>query len=92
MLIPLQESDNPRVLIAPFWANVDVTEGGTVFYRQVSEKDDDAMERATEEIRKCFVTEFDFTAKHGVVVTWDDVSFFGHDSETEDPVRRFTMM
>ena len=82
------DGSDARILIAPFWANVDVTEAGTIFYRQVSTDDDMAnvLDRATDEIRSCFHTLYDFSASFGTVVTWDEVSFYGFQSTSPAPV------
>ncbi|XP_072048712.1 sushi domain-containing protein 2-like [Amphiura filiformis] len=89
---PLPINNEQRVLIAPFWASVDITEGGNVYYRQVGGTDD-VLDRATSEIRTCFLPEFEFTATYAVIVTWDRVSFFGHETTNNiNPLNTFQLV
>jgi hypothetical protein len=67
-----------RRLIAPFWADVDTTRGGVVYYRET--QDLAIRTRASEEIRKYFVRQRGFLAKWVMIVTWLDVASFGGSS------------
>ena len=73
--------DNNRRLIAPFWADVDTTNGGVVYYRET--QDVAIRTRASEEIRKYFVRQRAFSAKWVMIVTWLNVARFG----AEDSLR-----
>ena len=64
-----------RRLIAPFWADVDTTRGGVVYYRET--QDLAIRTRASEEIRKYFVRQRRFLAKWVMIVTWLNVARYG---------------
>ncbi|XP_028416696.1 uncharacterized protein LOC114540886 [Dendronephthya gigantea] len=66
--------DNRR-LIAPFWADVDTTDGGIVYYRETQEL---AMRTSvSNEIKKYFVRQRSFLAKWIMIVTWLNVAQYG---------------
>jgi hypothetical protein len=69
-----------RRLIAPFWADVDTTNGGVVYYRET--QDLAIRTRASEEIRKYFVRQRRFLAKWVMIVTWLNVARFGSGGST----------
>ncbi|XP_048768432.2 protein mesh-like [Ostrea edulis] len=71
---PFPVENNAR-MIAPFWADVDTTRGGTVWYRETT--DDDLLNRASEEVRTYFPQFYRFKASWLFVATWDRVSFYG---------------
>ncbi|XP_072049265.1 sushi domain-containing protein 2-like [Amphiura filiformis] len=87
-----KEGADARVIIAPFWANVDVSEAGRVYFRQINDTEEDVLKRATEEVRTCFLPEGDFTPSFGIIITWADVSFFGHSSSTTNPRNTFQLV
>jgi hypothetical protein len=62
-------------LIAPFWADVDTTNGGIVYYRET--QDLAIRTRVSEEIRKYFVRQRRFSAKLVLIVTWLNVAHYG---------------
>jgi hypothetical protein len=62
-------------LVAIFWADVDTTEGGTVWYRESTNQT--ILNRATEEVRTYFFQFIRFQAKWVFIATWDNVAFFG---------------
>ena len=64
-----------RRLIAPFWADVDTTKGGVVYYRET--QDLALRTRVSEEIRKYFVRQRHFSAKWLMIATWSNVARFG---------------
>ena len=71
---PFPLGDNRR-LIAPFWADVDTTNGGVVYYRET--QDLAIRTRVSDEIRKYFVRQRKFTAKWVLIVTWMNVAAYG---------------
>lgn len=54
---------NDARMIAPFWADIDTTRGGTVWYRETT--NDTMLDRATDEVRAYFPDFFRFRA------SWD---------------------
>ncbi|XP_071503248.1 sushi domain-containing protein 2-like [Diadema antillarum] len=84
----VEDPNNPleRILIAPYWANVDMTERGYVYYRQTTEEH--LLERAAGEIHKGFVEFRDFMPKVLVIATWLEVGFYG-DTGGRDPKNSF---
>ena len=64
-----------RRLIAPFWADVNTNNGGTVSYRQST--DPVLLQRATDDVRRAFLGHQRFFARWIFVVTWDRVAFHG---------------
>ena len=68
---------NDRRIIAPYWADVDVRNGGHVWYRQT--EDASLLQRATNEVARVFAVDFRFTpfsATWLLIVTWDRVAFY----------------
>ncbi|XP_022099546.1 sushi domain-containing protein 2-like [Acanthaster planci] len=68
---------NNRRIIAPYWADVDVTNGGHVWYRQT--EDPTLLRRATDEVARVFAVDFRFNpfkAEWLLIVTWDRVAFY----------------
>ena len=59
-------------IIAPFWANVDTTGTGTVYYRETTSSA--LLTRATTEIRSVFPN--GFTATNLFIATWDHVGYY----------------
>eukprot|EP00105_Crassostrea_gigas_P046261 XP_019930409.1 PREDICTED: protein mesh [Crassostrea gigas] len=66
---------NDARMIAPFWADIDTTRGGTVWYRETT--NDTMLDRATDEVRAYFPDFFRFRASWVFIATWDRVAFFG---------------
>lgn len=66
---------NDARMIAPFWADIDTTRGGTVWYRETT--NDTMLDRATHEVRAYFPDFFRFRASWVFIATWDRVAFFG---------------
>ena len=64
-----------RRLVAPFWADVDTTNGGQVFYRETT--DSQLLKRATNDVTATFVDHRKFKATWLFVATWYEVAFFG---------------
>ncbi|XP_031573725.1 protein mesh-like [Actinia tenebrosa] len=71
---PFPLGNNERLLTA-FWADVDTTKGGKVWYRETT--DQAILEKATNDIRQTFVKQFNFVATWAFIATWDRVAFFG---------------
>ncbi|OWF50292.1 hypothetical protein KP79_PYT23936 [Mizuhopecten yessoensis] len=64
-----------RRLIAPFWADVDIRNGGTVWYRETTSAS--ILQRATDDVRLFYPSQSSFVAAWVFIATWDDVAFFG---------------
>ena len=64
--------------ITPYWADVDLTGTGQVYYRQT--RDPVLLARATDEIRTAFPLPYPFshylTATNLFIVTWDAVGYY----------------
>lgn len=72
---------NDRRLIAPFWADVDTTNGGNVFYRE--SRNLVIRTRVSEEIQRYFVRRQRFLASWVFVATWLNVSHYGGSSQVK---------
>ena len=70
---------NGKPMIAPFWADVDTRNGGTLSYRQVlrSAENDGIFLEADDIIRASFVDMRDFLSSWMFIATWDSVAHFG---------------
>nr|XP_022323656.1 protein mesh-like [Crassostrea virginica] len=66
---------NDARMIAPFWADIDTTRGGTVWYRETTDKQ--LLDRATDEVRAYFPKFMKFRASWIFIATWDHVAFYG---------------
>ncbi|XP_002739118.2 sushi domain-containing protein 2-like [Saccoglossus kowalevskii] len=75
-------------MIAPFWGNVDTSRRGNIYYRQTTERL--ILNQATEDVRRYFTEEQDFTALWCFVATWEEVSFFGRTDEDNPQDHRNT--
>ena len=60
--------------IAPFYANVDITGTGNVFYRQTA--DTNLLTRATNEIQSASLASTNASIKNLLIVTWNDVGYY----------------
>ncbi|XP_070534783.1 sushi domain-containing protein 2-like [Ptychodera flava] len=80
--------DQEYYMIAPFWANVDTTRRGNIYYRQTTERV--ILNQATEDVRKYFLTEKDFTALWCYIATWEEVSFYGRTDNNNNVDHRNT--
>ena len=70
---PLPLSNLSEHVIAPFWADIDYTLKGNIFYRQTSEPS--LLARATREVRSAFPTSSNATIKNLLIITWDGVRY-----------------
>ncbi|XP_062601517.1 protein mesh-like [Saccostrea cucullata] len=61
--------------IAPFWADIDTTYTGTIWYRELINPT--LLERVSEEVRGSFSQFYRFRASWIFIVTWERVPFFG---------------
>ena len=67
--------DMGRKFVAPFWADVDTTSAGEVWYRQSTATD--LLARASTQINNAFpLVRPQFSAVHLFIVTWDHVGYF----------------
>ena len=64
-----------RRIIAPFWADVNTNNGGTISYRQTT--DSVLLQRATDDVRQSFLDHQRFLATWMFIATWDRVAFHG---------------
>ena len=69
--LPLTGTDK---IIAPYWADVDITGTGDIYYRQTT--DDDLLARATEQIRTAFPYSQVVSVENLLVATWDRVGYY----------------
>lgn len=70
------------MVIAPFWADVDIRNGlggGCIWYREAS-SEAPALMRARNEIRMAFLDHMDFQPTFLFIATWDSVGYFGQRS------------
>lgn len=65
--------DNRR-LVAPFWADVDTTVAGEVFYRETT--DQSLLQQASEDVRANFLDHRKFKATWLFIATWHEVAFY----------------
>ncbi|XP_033127113.1 sushi domain-containing protein 2-like [Anneissia japonica] len=64
-------------MIAPFWADVDTTNGGAIYYREMVRKDDEKLAQSIDRIiRGNDVTQANFELIWMFVATWDQVAFY----------------
>jgi len=82
-LLPLRGADK---IIAPYWADVDTTVTGNIYYRQTS--DSILLDRANEQIGAAFPISLDvISVENLLIATWDRVGYHSHQ---DDKVRSFT--
>ncbi|XP_033127135.1 protein mesh-like [Anneissia japonica] len=69
-------------MIAPFWADVDTNNGGTVYYREMTRQVDVKLAEYVDEIvRNHEITQPNFELIWLFVATWDQVAFFGYSGQ-----------
>ena len=71
---PLRFSNAPPTICA-YWADVNTNNGGTVYYRQTTDKS--VLDIITQEVRDSNCQNFWFDAGWAFVVTWNEVAFYG---------------
>ena len=69
----------PKIMIAPYWADVNMFIGGNVSYREILRigGNKGIFEEADNIIRGEFVNMKYFTSSWMFVATWDEMSFYG---------------
>ena len=60
-------------IIAPYWADVDITGTGNIGYRET--RNPDLLQRANNDIRRAFST-IRFSSEYLFVATWDHVGYY----------------
>lgn len=73
-----------RRLLTPFWADVDTTKGGDVWYRETT--DQNLLNRVAIDIRRALIKFKRFTPTWLYIVTWDKVAFYGSDKKNNHKV------
>jgi len=73
-------------IIAPFWADVDTTGTGTVYYRETS--DPSLLSRAANEIQGTVATSF--TPSYLFIATWDAVGYYMNRTDKVTNVIKYT--
>ena len=81
---PFPLSDR-RQIIAPFWADVNTNNGGTISYRQTT--DSELLQRATDDVRGAFLDHQRFRATWIFIATWDRVAFYGASASGKSKVK-----
>ena len=66
-------------VIAPFWADVDTTSTGKVFYREVT-SNELLLTKAKNQIRAAFVNELNFEPEMLFIATWYRVGHYRNQS------------
>ena len=74
-----------RRLVAPFWADVDTTKGGDVFYRETT--DPNLLQQATDGVTAAFVDHRQFKATWLFITTWYEVAFYGSSGINQNKVK-----
>ena len=72
---------SPNQFIAPFWANVDISGTGEVYYRQTN--DSLLIARATDEIQTAFPMSHNVEITSLFIVTWNAVGYYGQYGYTD---------
>lgn len=80
--------DDNITFAAPFWADVDTSSGrGVIYYGSTNSSS--TFRRAANIVKGNFPRYSEYTPHCVIVVTWEDVSFYGHNSASEDPRNTF---
>ena len=66
--------DDDHQLIAPYWADVDTREAGTVWFREVN--DSALLNRLGRDIHANVDNIFSFQPTSALIVTWDRVGYY----------------
>ena len=74
-----------RKMVAPFFANINTTTNGGVFFRETEERT--LLVRATNDVRRSFAYEKGFQATSLFIATWVKVEY---QSKPKDKVSRIT--
>ena len=68
-----------RMIIAPYWADVDTTGTGVVWYRETTEAS--LLTQARNEIQRSFINQRFFEPTILFIATWDHVGYFSSQVE-----------
>ena len=79
LLLPLNGTDSTEQIIAPYWADVDISGTGQIFYRQST--DPSLLARATSEIQAAFPASENMTIQSLAIVTWDKVGYYNSNTD-----------
>ena len=74
--LPLSSS---YMIIAPYWADVDIRGTGRIYYRQTS--DTNLLARAANDIRRGFPSSENVTVTNLLIATWDAVGYYYSNSD-----------
>ena len=66
-------------IIAPYWADVDTSGAGEIFYREST--DPGLLDRATREIRTAFPASENVTVQSLLIVTWNKVGYYSSNTD-----------
>ena len=69
--------ESRKRLIAPFWADVDTTNGGDIWYRETTNST--LLQMVSQEISTVFPEQHKFQATWVFIATWSNVAFFWAD-------------
>ena len=72
--LPLPLSGSYSKIIAPYWADVDTTGIGKIYYRKTSEPI--LLAKATSEIHKGYPESQNISITNLLITTWNDVGYF----------------
>ena len=84
---PFPLGDN-RVLVAPFWADVDIRQRGKVSYQEIVNPVSDEFIRAKTEITTAFNKQAKFTPTWLFITTWDKVPFYDDTRSTSKVIAK----
>ena len=79
LLLPLNGTDSTEQIIAPYWADVDTSGTGQIFYCQST--DPSLLARATSEIQAAFPASENVTIQSLVIVTWHKVGYYNSNTD-----------
>jgi len=65
--------------VTPFWADVDLTGTGQVYYRQTN--DSTLLARASNEIKTAFPMSQNVNITNLLIVTWDSVGYYSANTD-----------
>ena len=87
--IPTTLPISGRDFVAPYWAHVDTSVTGQVYYRYTT--DVGLLARATSEIRAAFPEYQNTTMKSLVITTWYRVGYFSSSGQNSNKVRFYSL-
>ena len=75
---PLNLEDG-RMIIAPYWADVDTRGTGRIWYRETM--DETLLTQARNEIRGSFISQMGFQPTMLFIATWDHVGYYSRHTD-----------